>query len=1149
MHWCRNQGLPKLFGLLLLAALWLALAPPARADHPALPSSGALQEHPPVVRIGVLAHMGESAALQSWEPTAAYLSQAIPQYRFQVVPLSFDEIYPAVEKAGVDFVVANSGIYVEFESLYGVSRIATQKTLRQGKALPVFGSVIFRRADRLQPQRLQDMAGARVAAVDVHSLGGWQMAAYEIHRVGLSPDYDLRVQFVGTHDAVVEAVLADRADVGVVRTDTLEGMAAQGRVDLARITVMNPQAPDAERFPFLRSTALYPEWPFAALSHVPDALSEQVAVALLSMPPASDAAQAAGIAGWTIPQSYERVHELFKALRLGPFRDYGRITLKGVLAAYGPYLLGGLVLVLGVVGTAFYFRRLSGSLARARNQLQQELVQRERYEEVLRVRTTAIEAAEDMILITDRDGRIDYVNPAFSRATGFSLEELIGRTPAMLKSGQHDEAFFSAMWSTILHGEVWHGEVVNRRKDGSLYFAEQTISPVRDASGRIVRFVAIKRDVTEKKQIAEELARVSRINRLVLDSVAEGICGLDHEGRTLFVNPAASRMLGFAPEDLIGNSLHDLTHHTRPGGQPYPVEDCPIQRAVADGRPYHAQDEVFWTKSGQQLPVEFTSTPMLDGSGAIIGAVVSFRDITLRRRAEAEIRKAMEAAETANQAKSLFLANMSHELRTPLNAIIGYSEMLEEEARDEGHEALVPDLHKINAAGKHLLTLINDILDLSKIEAGKMELYPETFAVATMLDDVCGTVAPLVERNENVLSLRHDPAVDTLHADLTRLRQVLFNLLSNAAKFTRQGRITLSVQPGRVDGLGDPQTVLIQVTDTGMGIAPEHLDRLFQDFTQADASTSRHFGGTGLGLAICKRTCEMMGGTIRCESQLGKGTTFTVELPVTAPRGAEMALPVARPGASHQLVLVVDDDPDARDLLQRMLSRDGYRVVTASGGEEGLALAAQLRPDVITLDVRMPGLDGWATLTRLKSDPQLCAIPVVMLTIAENRDLGFALGVADYLNKPVDRDRLAAALTRFRRRADARALVVDDEVEARHLLARQLLREGWLVTEAENGQQALERMAAQRPDLVLLDLAMPVMDGFAFLRELDNRPDLKSIPVLVVTARDLSAEDRATLNGHVERVLQKGAYSREDLMTQLQALIREATAADRVPAA
>lgn len=998
MHWCRNQGLPKLFGLLLLAALWLALAPPARADHPALPSSGALQEHPPVVRIGVLAHMGESAALQSWEPTAAYLSQAIPQYRFQVVPLSFDEIYPAVEKAGVDFVVANSGIYVEFESLYGVSRIATQKTLRQGKALPVFGSVIFRRADRLQPQRLQDMAGARVAAVDVHSLGGWQMAAYEIHRVGLSPDYDLRVQFVGTHDAVVEAVLADRADVGVVRTDTLEGMAAQGRVDLARITVMNPQAPDAERFPFLRSTALYPEWPFAALSHVPDALSEQVAVALLSMPPASDAAQAAGIAGWTIPQSYERVHELFKALRLGPFRDYGRITLKGVLAAYGPYLLGGLVLVLGVVGTAFYFRRLSGSLARARNQLQQELVQRERYEEVLRVRTTAIEAAEDMILITDRDGRIDYVNPAFSRATGFSLEELIGRTPAMLKSGQHDEAFFSAMWSTILHGEVWHGEVVNRRKDGSLYFAEQTISPVRDASGRIVRFVAIKRDVTEKKQIAEELARVSRINRLVLDSVAEGICGLDHEGRTLFVNPAASRMLGFAPEDLIGNSLHDLTHHTRPGGQPYPVEDCPIQRAVADGRPYHAQDEVFWTKSGQQLPVEFTSTPMLDGSGAIIGAVVSFRDITLRRRAEeamrdseARLRESEERLraifeavvdaviiidpsgriESVNSAaerifgwrssemigrdvsmlmpppdrdlhhrylanymagrqprimgrnreavgvtrdgrefpidltvsevrvgghrlftgvirdaterkrvsrmKSDFVATVSHELRTPLTAIRGSLGLvaggLAGPLPDKAAE-LISIAHKNS---ERLVLLVNDILDMEKIESGSMEFRLQEMDLVRLVEQAVEANHPYAEQFGAAIALKLDVDMAPVQADPDRLMQVLGNLLSNACKFSpRGGLVELRL---RREG----KAARIEVADQGPGIPEDFRPRMFERFAQADTSDARKRGGTGLGLSICKAIVERLGGEIGFSCPPQGGTVFHVRLPLVRP--------------------------------------------------------------------------------------------------------------------------------------------------------------------------------------------------------------------------------------------------------------------------
>lgn len=645
----------------------------------------------------------------------------------------------------------------------------------------------------------------------------------------------------------------------------------------------------------------------------------------------------------------------------------------------------------------------------------------------------------------------------------------------------------------------------------------------------------------ERKQAERENRRLARYNQLLLESIGEGIYSINTQGDCTFINQRGATLLGFTPDEVLGKNMHDLVHHCHADGSPYAREACPIFQAFQTGQGCRVDTEVFWRHDGTAVPVEYAAFPLVDDD-AVQGAVVSFTDITARRRAEAELKEAKEASENANLAKSQFLANMSHELRTPLNAVILYSELLQEEAADAGAQEFIPDLEKIHTAGQQLLALINDVLDFSKIEAGKMEISPEMFDIATMIQDVVTTVQPLVQQKGNTLTVHCASDLGMMHSDLTKGRQVLFNLLSNAAKFTEHGSITLAVaREATVDG----DWVIFQVTDSGIGMTPEQVGKLFQTFSQADASTTRKFGGTGLGLAITKRLCRLLGGDISVVSEPGQGSTFTVQLPTAlGPTQAQAeASPVTGPSpAGVSTVLVIDDDPVVRDVMRRVLDSEGFWVVTASGGEEGLRLARQFHPVVITLDVLMPHMDGWAVLTALKAEPGLADIPVIMLTMIDEQNFGYLLGASDYMTKPIDRQRLAAILDKYRPAQPAgTVLVVEDDSAARRMLRRMLKKQGWAVTEAENGRVALERMTDQRPVLIVLDLMMPTMDGFSFIAELRQREEWRTIPIVVLTAKELTTEERQRLNGSVEQILLKGAYSRADLLGEVRRCVGSCT--------
>ncbi|AWV90182.1 response regulator [Bradymonas sediminis] len=619
--------------------------------------------------------------------------------------------------------------------------------------------------------------------------------------------------------------------------------------------------------------------------------------------------------------------------------------------------------------------------------------------------------------------------------------------------------------------------------------------------------------------LIDELRQKEAETSAVLQTAPDGILTVDSDGRILTANTAATRIFGAERGAMVGEDIRQLVGEL----------DAKTMASVLESQAFGESIEYLGQRGGAaEFPLEIA----FGTHNSRI--VLVLRDITERKIANQQLRDARDAAVQASQAKSTFLANMSHELRTPLNAVIGYSEMIKEEIeamQEEGVDNVemvtdfLPDLTRIRTAGTHLLALINDILDLSKIEAGKMLLNVELFDVAELVEDIRATVAPLAAKSNNTLRVEISDELGFMRSDATKVRQVLFNLLSNACKFTSDGTITMRVGPDE-----SYEQVICEVEDTGVGMSAEKLEMIFDAFTQADSSTTREFGGTGLGLTITRHFCALLEGDIQVESTRGKGSKFTVRL--AANIAPEEVFPAARElpqqrvaaGPNAQTVLVIDDDPTMRDLLRRILEREGFVVATAASGSEGLLLAEELRPDLITLDVMMPSMDGWTLLSKLKAHDALAGIPIIMVTMVAESERGYALGADHYMVKPINRQRLVDILDGYRAAGPGggQILLVEDDEPTRALLRRTLQSDGWQVVEADNGQVGLDTLDAFTPDLVLLDLMMPKMDGFEFLVEFRSREIYRDVPVIVVTAKELTEAELEGLRQGTSEVLSKG---------------------------
>ena len=749
-----------------------------------------------------------------------------------------------------------------------------------------------------------------------------------------------------------------------------------------------------------------------------------------------------------------------------------------------------------------------------------------------------LQASPDGICVIDTESTIQMANQSMLQMFGYSLDEIMGQNVKMLMmdeiAHEHDHYIERIVWGREpkLIGQGSR-EVEGRKKDGSTFPMDLSVAMI--GSGKEALFVGILRDITERIAMQEKAKEQAAFQAALLDAVPNPIFVKDVNQTFTAMNRAYEEAFGIRREDYIGTSTLDANYVPEEVREEWNRSD---QKLIDKGG--YTREELTArfadNRDHDVLSMRRTFELGSDATGGMLGILI---DISDRKQMEREMEIAREQAESANETKSAFLANMSHELRTPMNAIIGYAEMLKEDAEDDENEEIIPDLEHIITAGRHLLQLINDVLDISKIEAGRMDLYLEDFDIATMISDAASTVTTLVEKNNNVLDIQVEENLGSMHADLTKVRQIVFNLVSNAAKFTSDGKV--GIEASAVD-IGGQAFIRLAVTDTGIGIPEEKLEHIFEEFSQADNSTTRNYGGTGLGLALVRKFARMMGGDIRVESTAGEGSAFVLEVParvVETGKSSSMLKTIdaaIETSSSRGKILVIDDDPTARQLLTRVLEDQGYQVMTAESGEQGVALAKSEKPALITCDILMPNVDGWEVLQLLKDDPDTASIPVVMVSMVDDGKKGAALGAVEHLRKPVDRERLREIVARYVKTA-GKVMIVEDDPATQKTITKALGSMAIEALLANNGQEALDTLANQWPDLILLDLMMPVMDGYEFLSHFRKLEGSEKTPVIIVTAKDLSLKEREELASCVTGIFTKEENYVEDLIESIGALV------------
>jgi len=777
-------------------------------------------------------------------------------------------------------------------------------------------------------------------------------------------------------------------------------------------------------------------------------------------------------------------------------------------------------------------------------------------------------------IATDANGVIQIFNVGAERMLGYAAADVLNKvTPAQISEPQEVIARASALsleFSTpiapgfeALVFKASRGiediyELTYIRKDGSRFPAVVSVTALRDAEDAVIGYLLIGTDNTARKQVEEERTKLDQrlrdqhfYTRSLIESNIDALIATDPRGIITDVNKQTEALTGCTRDELIGAPFKNyFTDSSRAEGA--------INRVLGEGKVTN-YELTARARNGTLTVVSYNATTFHDRDRKLQGVFAAARDVTELKRFEHALQQKNAELEDANRMKSEFLANMSHELRTPLNAIIGFSEVLKDGLIGDMTEQQRGFIGDIFGSGKHLLLLINDILDLSKVEAGKMLLDLELVQVHSLLDNSLSIIREKAASRNIRLRLDASEELGSLYADARKVKQIVYNLLSNAVKFSAEGgKVTLSARVvprskvGRLSGSWTGRScpvadnefsdfLELNVTDNGIGISEDGLEKLFQPFSQIDSGLARKFEGTGLGLAMVKLLAELHGGAVAAESAVGEGSGFTVWLPLRSTEGTAKMLP--GPGIQTQegapIALVVEHDLKSVELIRLQLEAEGFQVLHAESGEAALEVATKQSLSLITLDILLPDMDGWEFLGRIKSIPALSNIPVVIISIVADRNKGFALGAAAVLEKPTSRQELMDALAQLglfpvSHAAALRVLVVDDDPAAVELIAIRLLDLASTVERAYGGREAIDAVRRQQPDLIVLDLMMPEVSGFDVVNALREHPGTAAIPIMVVTAANVTAEDRAKLNGYVTTILAKTELEVEHFRSEVR---------------